>query len=85
MKNIAENTGNELSLKSQKSSYDLLLFLSATALVVVGLIAIYDASVVTAFRDFGDKYYFFKNQLVWAAVGFLGLGFFSLFDYHKIL
>lgn len=73
------------ALKSQKSSFDLLLLAATAALVVSGLIAIYDASVVTAFRDFSDKFYFFKNQLLWAALGSISLGFFSLYDYQRLL
>ena len=46
---------------------------------------IYDASIVAAFRDFGDKLYYFKNQLIWATVGTIGLTVASLIDYHKFV
>lgn len=72
-------------LKSQRSSADYGLILTTAALVVIGLIAIYDASVVSAFRDFGDKFHYIKNQLVWATLGTFSLVFFSFFDYHKLI
>lgn len=64
---------------------DLTLVGTVLLLVFIGLLIIYDASVVAAFRDFGDKLYYFKNQLVWACVGLVVMTFFSFFDYHKLL
>ncbi|MBI2012531.1 cell division protein FtsW, partial [Candidatus Curtissbacteria bacterium] len=49
------------------SKFDLPLLAVTAILVLFGLLAIYDASVVSAFRDFGDKFYYFKNQLIWAS------------------
>lgn len=72
-------------LKTQKAKVDWLLLGTTALLVSIGLIAIYDASVVSAFRDFGDRFYYIKNQLAWTTLGFLALLFFSFFDYHKIL
>ena len=72
-------------LKPQKKTFDFWLLAITTLLVAIGLIAIYDVTVVTAYRDFGDKLYYFKNQLLWAGLGIISLAFFSLFDYHKIL
>jgi len=75
----------ESLLKSQKSHFDLWLIATSILLVIIGLLSIYDASVIAAFRDFGDKLYYFKNQLTWAALGLLAMGFFSFFDYRKLL
>lgn len=44
---------------------------------------IYDASSYVAFRDFGDKYHYIKDQTFWAIIGFSVLGFVYFFDYHK--
>src|SRR3990167_1449687 len=74
-----------INLKSQRSNFDVPLIAATTTLVFFGLLIIYDATVVSAFRDFGDKYYYFKNQLIWASLGFMALGIFSFFDYHKLL
>ena len=68
-----------------KFPIDIPLIATTAILTLVGLITIYDASVVSAFRDFGDKLYYFKNQLIWASLGFMALGFFTFFDYHKLI
>ncbi|OGD95349.1 cell division protein FtsW [Candidatus Curtissbacteria bacterium RIFCSPHIGHO2_12_FULL_38_9b] len=68
-----------------KEKLDFWLIGTITFLVFFGLLAIYDASVVSAYRDFGDKLYYFKNQLIWAVFGFGALGFFSFFDYKRLL
>ncbi len=65
--------------------FDWWLLMSSLALVAVGLVAIYDASIVTAFRDFGNRFYFLENQLAWAAFGTFALVFFVFFDYHKLI
>lgn len=73
------------NLKSHRLSFDLPLITASTLLVIFGLAMIYDASVVAAYRDFGDKLYYFKNQLVWATLGFMALTIFSFVDYHKLV
>ncbi len=75
----------KLILVSRKNKLDIWLILSVAALVTIGLIAIYDSSVITAFRDFGDRFYYFKNQSAWAGLGFLGFIFFSFFDYRHLI
>ena len=45
---------------------------------------IFDASSFVAFRDFGDKYHYVKDQFGWVVLGLVGLTFFSYFDYHKL-
>lgn len=76
---------NTLRLKSQHKSFDIWLLISALALVLIGLLVIYDASVVAAFRDFHDKYHYLKNQMVWAVLGVVALSIFSFVDYHKLI
>ncbi|OGD88846.1 cell division protein FtsW [Candidatus Curtissbacteria bacterium RIFCSPLOWO2_02_FULL_40_13b] len=75
----------ELALRSQKNKLDLWFIGTAIFLVLFGLLVIYDATIITAYRDFGDKFYYFKNQLVWASVGITALICFSIIDYHKLL
>jgi len=74
-----------LRLKSQRKQLDMPLVISTAALILIGLIIIYDASVVAAYRDFNDKFHFFANQLIWAMVGTFSLIFFTFFDYKKII
>lgn len=79
------HTSQPKNLQNTKRSQSLFLIIITAILIIIGLIAIYDASVVAAFRDFHDKFYYFKNQLLWAALGAFALTFFAFFDYHKLL
>jgi cell division protein FtsW len=54
---------------SGKRGIDRRLLILSFGLVVIGLIAVTDASAPLALRDFSDKYYFAKQQLTWAIVG----------------
>ncbi len=49
-----------------------------------GLLMVYDSSSVIAFEQFGDKYNYIKDQLVWAMIGYTGFIFFYFFDYRKL-
>ena len=69
-------------MKLSKEKPDSVLVITVLLLSIFGLLMVYNASTVEAFRDFGDKYYFLKNQLVWMMVGWLGLGVFSFFNYR---
>jgi len=62
---------------------DFALLFAVFALTAFGLFMIYDASSYVAFRDFGDKYSYFKSQTTWAVLGFIALGIISFFDYRK--
>lgn len=63
---------------------DVPLLLSVVFLTLFGLFMIYDVSSFVAFRDFGDKYHYVKDQFLWIILGFISLGVFSFFDYHKL-
>lgn len=43
---------------------------------------IYNGSSIIAYRDFGDKYHYFKEQFLWMVVGYSFLIMFSFIDYH---
>lgn len=62
---------------------DKLLISAVTILTLFGLLMIYDASSFVALRDFGDKYHYIKDQILWVFIGMIFLVVFSLFDYHK--
>lgn len=53
-------------------------------LSLFGLLMVYDASSFISFRDFGNKYHYIKDQAMWLALGIIGLGFFTKFDYKKL-
>lgn len=62
---------------------DFALLFSVVVLTVFGLFMIYDASSYVAFRDFGDKYSYAKDQMFWVLIGFGALSIVSFFDYHR--
>lgn len=73
-----------LGMRKLHKRPDFLLGFLVTLLAVFGIMMIYNASSVSAFEDFGDKYFYLKEQLRWFGLGFLVLGFFSFFDYRKL-
>ncbi|OGM03696.1 cell division protein FtsW [Candidatus Woesebacteria bacterium RIFCSPHIGHO2_01_FULL_39_32] len=56
-------------LQRQASTIDKKFLLLSLFLTVVGLVALADASAPLAQRNFGDKFFFLKQQIVWAGVG----------------
>jgi cell division protein FtsW len=64
--------------------FDYPLLITILILTVFGLFMIYNSSSYIAFRDFGDKYHYIKEQAVWAAIGIAVLFISSRFPYKKI-
>lgn len=54
--------------RKQNNNPDRRLIALTLILTVVGLVAVADASAPSALTHFGDKYYFVKQQAVWAFV-----------------
>lgn len=71
-------------LKKQKKEIDYGLVLVVLFLSLFGLLMIFEASTVLAYQEFGDKYYFVKEQAKWLVIGLLVLFAFSFFDYHRL-
>jgi cell division protein FtsW len=61
---------------------DFILLVLVVVLLAFGAMMIYDASIVSAARDFGDKFFYVKNQLIWIGVGLFALFITSRIDYH---
>ncbi|MCX6794277.1 MAG: putative lipid II flippase FtsW [Candidatus Gottesmanbacteria bacterium] len=68
--------------KKKASAPDRLMLLAVVVLSLFGLLMVYDSSVAIAVRDFGNQYYYLRDQLKWLAVGFAALTVFSFIDYH---
>jgi cell division protein FtsW len=64
---------------------DLVMLGMVLALLIFGTIVVYDASVVVATKSIGDKFYFVKWQLMWAAIGLFFLYITMRIDYHRYL
>jgi cell division protein FtsW len=55
------------------SAKDRNLFILAIVLTTLGLIAVADASAPQALQEFSDKFYYVKQQLVWAVTGIIAM------------
>jgi cell division protein FtsW len=73
----------KIQLKVQVGRLDFWLAGAVFLLTCFGILMVYDASAVVAFRDFRDKYYFLKLQALWGAIGFLVASFLTIFDYRR--
>jgi len=73
----------KVSLKSQRKGIDLPLLICVLVLVIFGLIMVYDASVVSGLKDFGDSLYYIRQQLIWGGIGIMAMFFSSQFDYRR--
>ena len=60
-----------LRLKGTHSRLPTSILLAGILVACFGLVAIYDASVVDAFRTFGDKFHYVKQQSIWIAIGII--------------
>lgn len=60
------------------------LFFMVLALSFFGLLMIYEASSVVAIRDFGDKFYFARDQFKWMVLGIGVMLFLANFDYRLL-
>lgn len=47
------------------------LVVSVIALSLFGVLMVYDSSVAIALRDFGNQYYYVREQMKWFVVGFI--------------
>lgn len=65
-----------------KPQVDRTFFYLILSLVVIGLIFIADISAPQALNFFGDKFYFFKQQVVWALVGLTAMVVISNINYN---
>lgn len=52
-------------------------------LALFGALMVYDSSVAIAIRDFGDQYYYAKEQLKWLGIGIVAMVILSRIDYHR--
>ncbi len=71
-------------ISSSKNRGDLFIPLCVVIISIFGLIMIYSASYYQAEVTYGDKFYFFKKQLVGFLLGLASMIVVSLIDYKKL-
>lgn len=74
---------SKLAIKLKRNNL-LPLYVLPIILTLIGLVFIFEASSVAAFRTLKDSFYFMKLQLVWFAIGTGVMIFFSYFNYRKL-
>lgn len=75
---------NRVKKKSNKKAVDFMLLIAITMLVFIGIIMVFSASWPVGMSEENDGYYFLKRQIIWSAMGFLGLFIAMNFDYRKL-
>ena len=71
-------------MKLVPGGLDQLFLFAVVALVAIGLVMVFSASSVTSLEDYGDKFHFFKRQVIFALLGALGMFFFAVLDYRRL-
>ncbi len=71
-----------LRFKGREAKTDVILVAVVAALSLFGILIVYDASVIEAYRSFSDKFFFVKQQLIWTAIGLTLAAVMSVIPYH---
>lgn len=79
---VGKGKSSNLTSSKPHSKVDFGLLACVGGLLVFGLIMVYDAAVIQAFKDYGDKYYYIKQQLIWMGLGIVTLLTFTFFNYQ---
>jgi cell division protein FtsW len=82
-RNKKKKKGKKYLLKSQVHQPDWWLVGLTIALTLFGLVMVANVSAAEAFRDFGDKFYYFRLQARWVLLGFLIFWGATIFPYQK--
>lgn len=61
--------------------HGVFLFLTALTLSLIGVFILFESSTYPSLLSVGEKYYFFKNQIIWFFIGILGCITASKIDY----
>jgi cell division protein FtsW len=72
-KHTAENKREQQQKvnKPEKRQPDFTLMIITVMLLGLGVVMVYSASQIVAYTDFGDSAFYFKRQLIFAAIGLL--------------
>lgn len=73
-----------IKLLKQKKHFDYWIAVLAILFSIFGILMIYEASNVSAFRDFGDKYRYVRDQFVWLGIGITCMVTFTFIPYKNL-
>jgi len=74
----------KVTLKITPAKTDWILVGLVLGLTIFGLIMVGNASVVEAYRDFGDKFYYLRLQAQWVAFGLFAFSIACFFNYRRL-
>ncbi len=81
----AKKTRKKFKAFSIRSGLDMPFFFLVLTLLVIGLVMLFSASYPYAYYNMnGNSYYFIKNQIVFAIMGFVAMIALSYLDYHHL-
>lgn len=66
-----------------RRSVDLGVLFATLALLGFGIVMVFSASSVEALADYHNAYYYLERQIVWAAIGLIGMVYLARLDYHR--
>lgn len=69
--------------KKARTKNDLILIFAIFCLCVIGCIFVYSASYYVAEKDYADKFYFLKKQIIGYLIGAVAFAVASVIDYRK--
>jgi cell division protein FtsW len=75
------NPGNLFHTHKTTGRSDGVLIFLIFLLSLIGILFVYDSSVVIAMRDFSDRFYFAKEQMKWLGLGIFVFSVFSIIPY----
>ncbi len=64
-----------------RTAPDYVIIGSTLLILAIGVVMVYSASAVLAFHDYGDRFYYLKRQLLFAALGAIAMYFAMKTDY----
>jgi cell division protein FtsW len=70
--------------RSALATPDWSIVLVVVGLIAFGLLMVFDASMVQAFHELGDEWYFIRNQTKFAVFGLIALGLATLFPIKSL-
>ena len=80
---VKKSNAKDRTLKIGEMDYTLLFLI--ILFVVIGLIVLLSASAPSGKRIYDDSYYYFKKQLVFAVLGFVGMLIVSVIPLEKVI
>ncbi|WP_027091074.1 stage V sporulation protein E [Cohnella thermotolerans] len=67
-----------------RSAPDIWMIAATLGILAIGVVMVYSASAVAAFHDYGDKFYYVKRQLLFAAIGVAAMFATMNVDYSRL-